>query len=70
MWLASDGEGVARFEHGQWRHYGSADGIPNLTVRSILRVPDGSKMARFGLVPGAAKARKENGLSKFQHHGI
>ena len=43
VWLASDGEGVARYEHGHWRHYGSADGIPNLTVRSILRVPDGSK---------------------------
>ena len=42
IWLASDGDGVARFEHGQWQHYGQPQGIPNQTVRSILRVPDGS----------------------------
>ncbi|HSD18169.1 MAG TPA: diguanylate cyclase [Thermomonas sp.] len=43
VWLASDGAGVARYEHGQWRLYGRADGLPSDSARSILRVPDGSR---------------------------
>ncbi len=43
VWLASDGEGLARYEHGQWRHYGRAEGMPSDSARSIRRVRDGSR---------------------------
>lgn len=43
IWLASDGDGLQRFQAGQWRAYGAADGLPEKTIRSILRVPDGSR---------------------------
>lgn len=43
VWLASDGEGLARYEKGKWRHYGRADGMPSDSARSIRRVPDGSR---------------------------
>lgn len=43
VWLASDGEGLARFENGAWRRYGRADGMPSASARSIRRVPDGSR---------------------------
>ena len=43
VWLASDGEGLARYERGQWRHYGRADGMPSDSARSIRRVRDGSR---------------------------
>jgi diguanylate cyclase (GGDEF)-like protein len=43
VWLASDGEGLARFEDGHWRRYGRADGMPSDSARSIRRVPDGSR---------------------------
>lgn len=42
LWLGSDGEGIARYERGHWRRFGLAEGLPNLSVRSIARVPDGS----------------------------
>lgn len=42
LWLGSDGEGIARHEDGQWQRYGRAEGLPNLAIRSIERVPDGS----------------------------
>ncbi|HWS77139.1 MAG TPA: diguanylate cyclase [Thermomonas sp.] len=42
LWLGSDGEGLARYQQGRWRLFGTADGLPSNTVRSILRVPDGS----------------------------
>ena len=43
VWLASDGEGLTRYERGQWRHYGRADGMPSDSARSIRRVRDGSR---------------------------
>ena len=43
VWLASDGEGLGRYEHGHWRRYGRADGMPSDSARSIRRVPDGSR---------------------------
>lgn len=43
IWLASDGEGLQRFEAGQWRTYGAAEGLPEKTLRSVKRVPDGSR---------------------------
>ncbi len=43
IWLASDGEGLQRFESGQWRSYGDAQGLPEKTLRSVARVPDGSR---------------------------
>ncbi|MDI1252995.1 diguanylate cyclase [Thermomonas sp.] len=43
IWLASDGDGLQRFEAGQWHAYGAAEGLPEKTIRSILRVPDGSR---------------------------
>ena len=43
LWLASDGEGLARYERGQWHRYGRADGMPSESARSIRRVPDGSR---------------------------
>lgn len=39
IWLASDGEGVARYDNGRWTHYQRADGLPSDSVRSIMRVP-------------------------------
>lgn len=42
LWLGSDGEGLARFHAGAWRYWTVADGLPNPTVRSLARVPDGS----------------------------
>ncbi|HQX94119.1 MAG TPA: diguanylate cyclase [Thermomonas sp.] len=42
LWLGSDGDGLARYEQGRWRIHRTADGLPNDTVRSLLRVPDGS----------------------------
>jgi diguanylate cyclase (GGDEF)-like protein len=43
VWLASDGEGLARYEHGHWRRYGRADGMPSESARSIRRIRDGSR---------------------------
>lgn len=43
IWLASDGDGLQRFEGGQWHTYGAADGLPEKTIRSVSRVPDGSR---------------------------
>lgn len=43
IWLASDGDGLQRFEAGQWRGYGAAEGLPEKTLRSVKRVPDGSR---------------------------
>lgn len=42
IWLASDGDGLQRFEDGQWRAFGAAEGLPEKTLRSVARVPDGS----------------------------
>ena len=39
LWLASDGDGLARYQHGRWTRYGAAEGVPNNTIRSIVRVP-------------------------------
>ncbi len=41
LWLGTDGEGLQRYENGQWRRYGIADGLPGMTVRSLARIPDG-----------------------------
>ena len=42
LWLASDGDGLARYEYGRWQLFGAAEGLPSTTIRSIARVPDGS----------------------------
>lgn len=42
IWAATDGDGLQRFEAGQWHAYGAAEGLPEKTIRSVLRVPDGS----------------------------
>jgi len=42
IWLGSDGDGLARFENGRWQVFGTADGLPSNTIRSIARVADGS----------------------------
>lgn len=42
LWLASDGEGLARYEYGRWTMYYAADGLPSNTIRGLARVPDGS----------------------------
>ena len=41
LWLGSDGEGLARYRDGAWRHWTQADGLPHPTVRSLARVADG-----------------------------
>lgn len=41
LWLGSDGEGLMRFEDGQWRQFGLSDGLPVATVRSLARVNEG-----------------------------
>ena len=43
IWAATDGDGLQRFEGGQWHAYGAADGLPEKTIRSVRRVPDGSR---------------------------
>ena len=43
IWAATDGEGLQRFEGGQWHAYGAAEGLPEKTIRGVLRVPDGSR---------------------------
>ena len=48
VWLASDGEGLGRYEHGHWRRYGRADGLPSDSARSIRRVPDGGREGLSG----------------------
>lgn len=42
VWLGSDGDGLARFEQGRWQVFGTADGLPSNTIRSIARIADGS----------------------------
>lgn len=42
LWLGSDGEGMARYENGQWTRWNTGDGLPSPTVRSLARVQDGS----------------------------
>ena len=42
IWLASDGEGLGRYERGGWRHYRAGDGLPNDNLRSVARASDGS----------------------------
>lgn len=42
VWLGSDGDGLARFEHGRWQVFGTANGLPSNTIRSITRIADGS----------------------------
>lgn len=41
LWLGSDGDGLARFEAGEWRLFTQADGLPSDTIRSVARVPSG-----------------------------
>jgi diguanylate cyclase (GGDEF)-like protein len=41
VWLASDGEGLARYQAGNWTVFRSADGLPSDSVRSVMRVDDG-----------------------------
>ncbi len=43
IWVATDGDGLQRYEDGQWHAYGAADGLPEKTIRSVGRVPDGSR---------------------------
>jgi diguanylate cyclase (GGDEF)-like protein len=43
IWAATDGDGLQRFEDGRWHAYGAAEGLPEKTIRSVLRVPDGSR---------------------------
>lgn len=42
VWVATDGDGLQRFEHGRWHPYGANEGLPETTIRSVMRVPDGS----------------------------
>ncbi len=42
VWLASDGDGLGRYEAGILRLFDKSDGLPSTTIRSLLRVPDGS----------------------------
>jgi diguanylate cyclase (GGDEF)-like protein len=42
VWLGSDGEGLARYEKGRWQVFGTADGLPSMTIRSVTRAADGS----------------------------
>ena len=41
LWLGSDGDGLWRFERGQWTQYGAAQGLPSAVVRSITRRRNG-----------------------------
>jgi diguanylate cyclase (GGDEF)-like protein len=43
IWAATDGDGLQRFEDGQWHPYGPAEGLSDRSIRSMLRVPDGSR---------------------------
>ncbi|MFS8137043.1 MAG: diguanylate cyclase domain-containing protein, partial [Thermomonas sp.] len=43
IWAATDGDGLQRFEDGTWHAYGAAEGLPDRTIRSMLRIPDGSR---------------------------
>ncbi len=41
LWLGSDGDGLLRFEDGKWQQFGTADGLPTMTVRSLARINEG-----------------------------
>ncbi|MBP7981388.1 MAG: diguanylate cyclase [Arenimonas sp.] len=41
LWLGSDGDGLWRFERGQWTQYGAEQGLPSNVVRSITRLRNG-----------------------------
>ena len=40
LWLGSDGDGLMHYAHGGWRQYGTRDGLPSETIRSVFRDPD------------------------------
>lgn len=62
VWLASDGDGLARYEYGRWKVFGAADGLPSNTIRSIGRVPDGSAEGALWLGTwGGHLVRLDNG---------
>ena len=44
VWLASDGEGLARYREGAWRRWTQAEGLPHPTVRSLARVADAERI--------------------------
>jgi diguanylate cyclase (GGDEF)-like protein len=41
LWLGSDGDGLWRYELGQWTQFTTADGLQNNIVRSITRLRSG-----------------------------
>jgi diguanylate cyclase (GGDEF)-like protein len=41
LWLGSDGDGLWRYEKGQWTQFGTAQGLASNVVRSITRLPSG-----------------------------
>lgn len=47
LWLGTDGEGLLRYEGGEWQQYGTAEGLPTMTARTVVRVPDGSALGQL-----------------------
>ncbi|MBR4627918.1 MAG: HD domain-containing protein [Ruminococcus sp.] len=42
LWIGTNDSGLAVMENGEYRHYGKAEGLKALSVRSVTEAPDGS----------------------------
>jgi diguanylate cyclase (GGDEF)-like protein len=56
LWAGTD-DGIGRFEHEQWTHYGEADGLPSAIVTQLLETAraDGTRTLWAGTSRGIAR---------------
>jgi signal transduction histidine kinase/ligand-binding sensor domain-containing protein len=45
VWIGTEGAGLYHFQNGQWSHFGTNVGLPNLFVWSVAEEPDGQLWA-------------------------
>lgn len=42
LWIGTNGGGLARYDHGEYTYFTTADGLPSSAIRSFEELPDGT----------------------------
>ncbi len=45
LWIGTDGAGLYRYQSGEWKHYGEAEGLSNRHIPAVAESPDGEVWA-------------------------